>query len=67
MCHVNTNPITCDCYPVKNWSNNTGGIAGLVVNNLDTWAGVPEQTFGYVLHSMTTNSALAGMDITYSW
>jgi hypothetical protein len=65
-CACLVNPISCFCSTHKNWVDNTDGIDGLVATDLSTssWGTAPEQKFGYVLHSLSQNSALAGMYLT---
>ena len=64
-CECTVNPITCGCAPGTSWTNNSGGIDGLVADNVSTsaWAIAPAEKFGYILHTMTTNSSLAGMEM----
>ena len=66
-CMCTVNPITCSCSTGTNWVNNSGGIAGVVAGSIDTsvWSIAPAQKFGYVLHSLTTNSAIVGMNVNY--
>lgn len=65
-CACLLNPVSCFCSVQKNWVDNSGGMSGLVAGDLSTssWGTVPEQKFGYVLHSLSQNSSLAGMLLT---
>jgi hypothetical protein len=62
-CMCDVNPITCACSNGTNWVNNSG----VVANNIDTsvWGIAPAQKFGYLLHSLTTNSTISGMNIIF--
>jgi|GEM_PF-1964615 len=65
-CMCLLNPISCSCSSPTSWTNNSGGISGRVAANVDTqsWVGAPEQKFGYVLHYLSQNSSLAGMEMS---
>jgi hypothetical protein len=61
-CACTLDPVDCWCGNYKAWTN---GNYGLVASNLDSpWTIIPEQQFGYILHTLTQNSSLAGMWIS---
>jgi hypothetical protein len=66
-CACNVGPISCACSPSTIWVNNIGGVPGQVVANINTgaWAAGPAFNFGYILHTLTSNSSLAAMDMTF--
>lgn len=63
-CACTLNPVTCWCDTASNWTNNLGGDNGrLATLATGAWGTVPEQKFGYMLHSLTQNSSLAGVNL----
>jgi hypothetical protein len=48
-CMCTVNPIDCNCSSFINWSNNTGGVSGVVALNLSAniWGSAPTQKFAY--------------------